>query len=570
MSDLFSRIKQEKERYADRIILNTGNTFSLNETLRKIEMYYDSRFLSGDKDSDGFKKRFFNICKFPTNAAAKAIDIDVSNIRVVAKKGKSIVRAYLFEVELGKYMRENNFTDLFNTFAMKFPRYGEIVAKDVAGEVYDTPIRNLRWDPSVPIDVSPWTHELHLLTFDELREMAQKNNWDDEKVDKIVAMYNADQNYIIDIVERYGYNTDGNLTRSFVAGYDFFENDQKDVSVSPMVIAEDEVKKRPYRSRSWDTRDGRGLGVGVVEDLFQNQETANEVTNMERKSLYWSGKKIFQTRDPNAPKNLFNRVKNGEVLTGMNQEITQLSMEDRGLASYNLIQQRLGENTNQLSFSFEVNTGQALPSGTPFRLAGILQNAVNSYYDMKREIFASFIKEIIVDFVIPKLKKEKRKAHVVTYNSDTSVLKNIDEMIIDATIAKAIKTYEKKTGKLPTAEEYEQERARITERLQRTNNRFMEVPDNFYDDILDDVDIIITGEERNIESETTTLTTLLQVIGQNPAILQDENTRRIVEQIASLTGRATEGMIRAPQQAPQLPISPDGQPVDINQVVQPQ
>ena len=59
-----------------------GYDFSQYGTLRTIELYHNSRFLSGNKDSLGREKPFFNICKFRVNVATRATDLDTKDVQI--------------------------------------------------------------------------------------------------------------------------------------------------------------------------------------------------------------------------------------------------------------------------------------------------------------------------------------------------------------------------------------------------------------------------------------------------------------------------------------------------------
>jgi hypothetical protein len=50
------------------------------------------------------------------------------------------------------------------------------------------------------------------------------------------------------------------------------------------------------------------------------------------------------------------------------------------------------------------------------------------------------------------------------------------------------------------------------------------------------MNIVITGEEIDTASRLTTLQTIFQIIGSNPAILQDKKARRILYKMTDLAG----------------------------------
>ena len=61
-------------------------TLSQYETVSRIDAYANSKHISGDKDSMGRDKPFFNICTASENIWYRATDIDRKNIKIEADK----------------------------------------------------------------------------------------------------------------------------------------------------------------------------------------------------------------------------------------------------------------------------------------------------------------------------------------------------------------------------------------------------------------------------------------------------------------------------------------------------
>jgi hypothetical protein len=73
---IFEFVKKQRDSYrSDTIEITEGYDFSQYETLRIIELYHNSRFTSGPKDSLGREKPFYNITKFRVNVAVRATDL---------------------------------------------------------------------------------------------------------------------------------------------------------------------------------------------------------------------------------------------------------------------------------------------------------------------------------------------------------------------------------------------------------------------------------------------------------------------------------------------------------------
>jgi hypothetical protein len=84
----------------------------------------------------------------------------------------------------------------------------------------------------------------------------------------------------------------------------------------------------------------------------------------------------------------------------------------------------------------------------------------------------------------------------------------------------------------------------VTGELSRLGNQRFLVPDEdgkiswkeYFKDLEWDIEVDVTGEAKDTQSVLATLTTVLQTIGSNPAILQDPNARMLFNKIISETG----------------------------------
>ncbi len=554
------QIQNEINLYNGKVALDDGRFFSLPRTLKKIDRYVASQFMSPVRDRDGFKKIFYNIVKRPLKTSQKEIDIDTKHIMIKAKEGQSYIPAWFFNLELKQFMKDEGFAKILNQITERYPQYGEVIVKDVNGAPEVKTLKNLRWEPSVHIDNSPWIHEDHIMSLDEFEIEGKDKKWDN--IDEIKEKAKESEIKLIKLVERTGYYKESELVKGGNADKIIYgmklmtATDKNDTAkgneekhylqLAEMTITSQVLTKNPYRSLSWEDVEGRGIGMGVVEEMFEFQEFYNDVNNKERKALEWNSKKLFTTTDPTNNKNLFTQHRSGDVLES--RDLKELPMLERNLSQYALLYKRIEETGNGITFTHEINTGQKMPAGTPFRLGALLSGGVEGYFNFKREKLGIFLQGIIEDFIIPKFKKSKRKSHIVNFDSDSGDIKLIDEMIVNELMREATEKFEKKTGHLPSVLEFENQRARVEELAARKKTRFLELPDSFYDNAKTYVDVIITGEQENTESDLETLTNLYQILaqkgdpraedvldkalskaGQNPVSFKATETPQIVE-----------------------------------------
>jgi hypothetical protein len=74
-------VRQQRDDYRSQsVTIAEGYDFSQYETLRTIELYHNSRFSTGNKDTLGREKPFYNISKFRVNVATRATDLDTRDV----------------------------------------------------------------------------------------------------------------------------------------------------------------------------------------------------------------------------------------------------------------------------------------------------------------------------------------------------------------------------------------------------------------------------------------------------------------------------------------------------------
>lgn len=158
-----------------------------------------------------------------------------------------------------------------------------------------------------------------------------------------------------------------------------------------------------------------------------------------------------------------------------------------------------------------------------------------------------FVRDLLFEYVIPDFKKQKRKAHLFNVEGESDEMQRLDQMLVGIMMEKAVDTYEKVNGRLPSLLEFELEKQRVLLRLTNRPSRTMEIPEAFYEDIKYKIDIVITGEQIDLPSEIETLTNLYgtPTVQQNP-----ELANKILEKILNLAGQNPVGVLPRQMAAP--------------------
>lgn len=553
MSDVLGDIITFKEDFDKKVLLNTkGHDFNQRQLIDMFETYWNSCFLDGDQVSEAYKF-FYNILKFPVRISAKMVDLDTKDIRFTVESGQPFVNGWIFNKEMKAWMKDVNFGTTLNGIIQRLPKYGNHVLKTVKGKPFNVRLRDLVVDTEVEFMKQSYIiDEVHFMSPAEIKKMKK---WDSTAVKEILEQAKEQKKSYIQIDEAYFPNEKKIV---IVANLDSVKYDKEKKNViedKSRILFENKYPRFPYTEFFWDEFQGRWLRQGVLEELLEEQFAANETFFLHMLGLHWSQKHIFKTDDQMITKNIMRDVENGEILR-VNGDITQLDVADRDLASVNITLNALDKNKREKSMIFEPITGETMPSATPFRLGFILQRAASGYFDMKREDIGLQLKKYITEIVVPEFKKNKRTKHLFNFTGVDDELALVEKFLVESKLTVAIKKQIEAGRGVPTEDEINVERKRLSRKLENRTNRQIKMADGEFENIKYKLDLLITGESADVGSIIDTLTTTLQTIATNPGILQNPATRKILFTILDKAGINPEELGLA-QQRPEETLSPE-------------
>jgi hypothetical protein len=535
---------------------------NLPDTLKMIDLYYNSQYKTGRYDPQGFRKFFYNIVKPACDIATKFIDLDTSNITLQPEMGGNELRIFLMQHRLKQWLKEQNFGKDLNDMTSLWPIYGHLVMKKLGKKWVLVPIQNLRVDPSSKLLKNMGCFsELYLMSTNDLRQM---KGW---KKDELYARGEEDQYLIYDCFDQ----TDTGWHRTvkgdlwchkkgdgMVRSVETELNRQSEEWSGSIVLFEEDIKDidSRYREIKWEDVAGRWLGRGYVEYLEDNQVARNETENLERKGLALSSLKLWQTRDEMVGgQNVLVNAKNGQIIK-VEQEITPISMEERNLAQYKETRQNWDMNTERKTFTSDITTGASLPSRTPLGVANQQAMMASSFFERKREELGLFIKAMLLDEIIPSFKADTMKEHVLIFSTSDEDTEYLDNAITETMIGEKVVDYAMKTGFYPSNEQKQGIRMQVKDKLKGQKNRYLKIPDSFWANAKYYVDIDITGESVDTGVRAQVLQMLLQILGTNPGVTQNPATRSILFKLAMMGGINPAELNMTPSSQDQAPAAP--------------
>jgi hypothetical protein len=518
-----------------------GYFFNQTDTLSIIDLYWNSQFENGPTDRLGQQKIFMNVGKFRTQVASKQIAIGTKDFKFYPEDYQSPWVSIFMQKDFKEWSKESYFANIINDCEDNFPKYGTIVLKKVSRELKFVPLQNLINEQTADsLETAAYVIEEHPSM--SMWEVKTMKGWN-------TTGLSMRFDETMDVHERYGYvplkwlkeanselpaeGDDTTYVDSLVICGK--ARDSKNSKNNYHVFFAGQISSRPYREEHYDRQHGRWLGMGVMEDLVQNQKAKNIIVNLQRRSLHWSSKVIAQSANQDiAAKNLVKDVSDGEILeVGANGAITKVDLASRNQGEFQQVLNEWERNSDQKAFTYEVATGEGMPSGTPFRLGVILSNAVNSYFGKKKEKLGLFLKQAISDFLIPQFIKDmSNEDRVLAMFSDEAGFEILKKAAMDFVRSETMRI-SLLSGKAVDATMVEQ----AVQPFQEVQTLFFKLSKMTYQEAKFKFDFTVTGEEIDLKTRLDTLGTLYMSLLKGG----DPRAEKVLERIATLSGESMAG-----------------------------
>lgn len=591
MIDIFRQIRDERADFLNNEIeVVPGYNFSQYNTLKKSHLYYNSHYEKGDyEEINGVmrKKVFHNLSRWRCEVASKMIDMDVKDFILVSNKPETDWNVFLLEKELKVWLKKNKMGQLLNEISRLLPVYGSVV-------LYKTKegakIEDLRYfyvdQTAASLKDARYILKRLLLSHQDMRKMG-KYGWENvqEAIDKFSGKYTvgydlqgvsttgqgsnlfyegagvqnvtkAQSAPLVEVFERYGEvplswftNNESDENEYVMAKYCVAGVDQAVVNDKGVVIAEEgvvlykeQIDELPFKEVHYTKTEGRWLGIGIVEILFENQRIINQYKQAEAIGHELGALQLYQTRDDTIAQNIMTDLQPGDILKAKS-EIMPIQTEQRDLTGLHSSIEALEAHSDSLTFSRDVVSGENLPSSATLGAVQIQTQQTTAVFDYKKENIGLFLGEFIKDLVFPQIERELNRAHVLRLAGTMQEMQKLRRNY--ATNQANWKVIQHAINDDPTAEsspdldqflydkyykEAEQEIARHGDKI------WTEVQDRFFKDLDYEVDIVSTGENKNIYAQINNGNALLMALAKDPTITTDPMKKKILFKVMSAMG----------------------------------
>lgn len=595
--------KSEKDYVYNTTTMGKYVEWSMHDTIERIDAYLNSKHISGETDSLGREKPFFNIVTAATNIWYRATDIDRKDIRFVPQSQKSIPLAFVANIFLSKWMDANRFGVFLNEWGRSLARYGSSVVKFIEkdGKLIPSVIPWNRFitDP-VDFDSLPRIEKLYK-TEQQLYKLVKEAGYDKQMVEslcdaistrKTLDNQQKDQNSnFIEIYEVHGELSQAIYKQSkgqkvlegdddiffqqmhvvsYVATGDNDSNGQSEYK--DFTLYSGREARDPYMLTHLIKEDGRTLSIGAVEYLFDAQWMQNHTMKNLKDTLDLSSKLIFQTSDSSyVGRNVLTAIETGDVMIfADNKPLTRLANDKpdvTALQNFSGMWDRLSQNVTSTPDAIRGNT---LPSGTPYSLAAYSGAQANSLFEIMTENKGLAIEDMLKTFVIPNLKRTLKNSDEILATLDDAGIHEIDQMYIPRKAVEQYNSQVKKdllAGVLPQPFDKTQAETNLKQDMNVMGNKRSFVTNEasdqdwaelFSDFEWDAIKVEVTNENSDKQAVLTTLNSTLQTIASNPLVLQDPNAKMVFNAILTETGKLSPlQLATTPPPPPPMPtVSP--------------
>ena len=513
------RIKEELESYKEGTVeVTDGYIFSAYKLVRRILLFKNQVFPHGKTDSQGNYKFWFDIISPRVDSEVKNIDFDSKDIVLMSDAIEDANRLLIANARLKDYLRETGQAAKLNEAVERGTEWGNVVWKKVKGdyvlmELDKFMVLNQTAETLEDSDVI----EKKVMTPIDIRKKADFWDMTDmngmKNIDKLIDAGKKEHDKTAP--EFFIYERNGEITTTEfneAKGQDVGVGDDKTYIMAKVIVGgvkEDDpteilfidiLKKKPYKEYHRGKYSGRWLRTGMYEMLFDIQTRANEIGNQIARGLEWSAHTVFRSSSKTIAQNILTDLRNGDIIKSddLIQVETRMTGFDQLVADWN----RLMETADKLTNSFEVITGESLPSGTPFRLGNLLNVNANKLFDFIREKLSISLQEVMEDWILQGLLKDLKAKTVLKLTADSGYLTRYYEILVDSWYVRNLVYLPPHTKDLAVAIK----EGKMQELL-KNKETIVKLEKDMWTDFKPRAMVVITGENVNIVSELETIQT---------------------------------------------------------------
>jgi hypothetical protein len=582
---IFDAIRQERNDFLYNFVeIVDGYTFNQYNNIKKIHKYYNSHYYDADYETiNGItrKKVFWNICKRRATIASKQIDIDTKDFLLISTNLATEWNVHLLEKELKVWMKKEKYAKILNQISDELPIYGSVVLRKTKDGAELIDLRKFFCEQSAPnLKKSRYKIIKHEMTPEAMREM--EGTWQNVREAINQFAITSTKSYetsgqinlehttpIIECYERFAevprsyFENEGCLIgdgsdadedyiygRFIVCGVDnallpnpTVQNPQSPIHYPGLILFSEQLKKKddPFKECHYRKTKGRWQGIGVPEDLFEDQRLINKNKDQEDKAEELASLILFQTATDMAAKNVLTDVANGEILKAP-QAFNRLDNQNHALADMQKRADSIEHHADLTTFNADQLGGKEGPASATLGATKLQAQTAASVFDYMKEDYGIFLNEFVNDLVMPDLEKQIMSEHAFRYAGDILEMAKIRDRAIQG----YLRTQILKTGDIPTQQEYQALVQEWTARYAKNGAHiWIQIEKDFFKNLDYEMSLEITGEGRDVQAWLNNLMTVFKLVSSNPLIMQNPVLKRLLYRMLTAMGMSVSELENA-------------------------
>jgi hypothetical protein len=429
--------------------INKYVEFSQSENIDKVEAYLYSKHTSGDTDSQGREKPFFDIVTAAVNIWYRATTIARTMIRIKGKNAQQAVLAFVATLLIQDWMRKSNFDEFLNKWDLTEARYGSAVTEFVEQEG-DLKATVLPWNRLITDMVEFEGNPLVKILWLTPAQLKKNKQYDPDQVKALLDAKTAREttgrqkkdnkaNYI-KVYELHGELELSKLTGNMddedeyvqqIQVVSFLAKKGKRGEYDDFVLYKGK-EKNPHMITHLIKEDARTQGIGAVEHLFEAQWMVNHSAKQIKDYLDFSSKLFFQTADSNlVGQNVLNGLETGDILVhAVNSPLSlvnTLKADITAIQNFSAQWQVLGK---EITSTPDAISGATQPSGTPFRSLATENQEAHSLFEVMKRSKKRDLERMVREFIIPYVKKQMDTSEEIAAILEAQDITMLDQMYV--------------------------------------------------------------------------------------------------------------------------------------------
>lgn len=506
--------------------ISEGYKFNQYKLIKRIMLYQNGIYPTGKLTDQGDYKFWTDIIQPRVDGEVKNIDFDTSAIQFWSESYKDAGYMVLCNLALDEWLRNNGQASEINDAVEEFSAWGNVVWKKVKGGYERVDLKNFYVinQQAITLNDTP-AIERHIMTQSDLRK--KKGVW--ENIDEVIkgcgnkwfeptneGSFESKETVYYEIFERNGevdektlFEAQGKeggdenkyvMAKIVLAGL----KTKGDKDDGKYVLFADEIGKMPYKEAHRGRYKGRWFREGIVEILMDIQTRANEISNQIARGLEWSGRTIFRSQDDLFAQNVLTDMENGDVIRS--QDLQQVDVRMHGLDQLVADWNRLMELADKLANSYEVVTGETLPSNTPFRLGAMMNQNANKLFDFLRQKLSIALEDVFEEWIMPNLLRDLKREDVLRLTGDPAMLNRYYDMLVNTWYVKNLinmPPHDEEVGQFIKDAKREQ--------IMADPQQMVKLERGWLDDVKPRIAVVISGENVTMTEDLQTLLSFIQL-----------------------------------------------------------